>query len=108
MASTLILAISLALLYFVVAFAAICMSVKQHCFQALHKQNFEVTYEKTPTEEEAEPDVSAPDPAHKGLLYGMMQSNQVHDVSNLTEKCGLNYIYLSCSHVLNLISLPQE
>ena len=64
------------------------------------------TYEKTPTEEEAEPDVSAP--AHKGLLYGMMQSNQVHDVSNLTEKCGLNYIYLSCSHVLNLISLPQE
>lgn len=98
MASTLILAISLALLYFVVAVAAICMSVKQHCFQALHKHNFEVTYEKTPTEEEAEPDVSAP--AHKGLLYGMMQSNQVHDVSNLTEKCGLNYIYLSCTYLI--------
>jgi len=31
---------------------------------------------------EAEPDVSAP--AHKSLSYGMMQSNQVHDIINLT------------------------
>jgi len=84
-ASTLILAISLALiLYFVVAVAAICMSVKQHCFQALHKQNFEgIPMRRHLLRiKEAEPDVSAP--AHKSLSYGMMQSNQVHDVSNLT------------------------